>query len=258
MIIKACGASHKGNLRDHNEDNIYIDGSYRSDLSMDNVLISGRRGEGPHTFAVFDGLGGESCGERASYIGAACLSEAEKNGSINEPDLFVSAVHHVIQKEAGRIGARNMGTTVAGIHIKGDCGTVFNVGDSRVYLYRGGDVYQLSRDHSVVQSMIDAGFLEEADRNKSSHAGELTQYLGMTTEEEIEPSASCREVHLMSGDLIILCSDGLSGELDKEEICEVTGAFKDKGMDKLALALIKRAVDKTGKDNISAIAAIVE
>ena len=258
MMIKACGASHKGNHRGHNEDNIYVDGSYRSDLAMDNVIIPGRRENGPHTFAVFDGLGGESCGERASYIGAAGHGEAEKNGSIREPDLFVSAVHHVIRKEADRIDAHNMGTTVAAVHTEGSRCTVFNVGDSRVYLYRDGGVRQLSRDHSVVQSMIDAGFMAEADRNTSRHAGELTQYLGMTSEEEIEPSAYCTEVQLMSGDLILLCSDGLSGEVDGDEIREVVETFKDKGMDKLALALIKRVVDKTGKDNISVIAAIAE
>jgi protein phosphatase len=258
MIIKACGASHKGNLRGHNEDNIYVDGSYRNDLSMDNVFITGKREAGPHTFAVFDGLGGESSGERASYIGAACMAEAEKNGSIKEPELFISAIHHVIRKEADRIGAHNMGTTVAAVHIEDNIGTVFNVGDSRVYLYRGHDVYQLSRDHSVVQSMIDYGLMKEADRNTSRHAGELTQYLGMTSEEEIEPSAACRQVHLISGDMLILCSDGLTGEIDKDEICEVVEEFKELGMDKLALALIKRAVDKIGRDNVSVIAASVE
>ena len=97
MVIKACGVSHRGNLRGHNEDNIYVDGSYRNDLSMDNVLITGRRESGPHTLAVFDGLGGESCGERAAYIGAACLAEAEKNGSIREPDMLVSAISSLIQ-----------------------------------------------------------------------------------------------------------------------------------------------------------------
>lgn len=258
MVIKACGVSHRGNLRGHNEDNIYVDGSYRNDLSMDNVLITGRRESGPHTLAVFDGLGGESCGERAAYIGAACLAEAEKNGSIREPDMLVSAIHHVIQTEADRIGAHNMGTTIAAIHIEDNLGTVFNVGDSRVYLHRDGEMYQLSRDHSVVQTMIDRGLLKETDRNKNIHAGELLQYLGMNAEEEREPVASCREVLLIPGDVIILCSDGLFGELDKAEICEVAEAFKDKGMDRLSAALVKRVIDKTGRDNISVIAAKVE
>ena len=86
MKITATGASHRGNIRGHNEDNIYVDGAYRNDLSMDNVLISSRRTSGPYTYAVFDGLGGEACGEQASLIAALGLKAIEDRGHIKDID----------------------------------------------------------------------------------------------------------------------------------------------------------------------------
>ncbi len=253
MKITATGASHRGNIRGHNEDNIYVDGAYRNDLSMDNVLISSRRTSGPYTYAVFDGLGGEACGEQASLIAALGLKAIEDRGHIKDIDTYIITTHKAILNESVRRDARNMGTTVAVVCVDGNTADVFNVGDSKVYLYRAGTIRQLSKDHSVAQSLIDSGLLKEADKSSSIYASELTQYVGMNSEEDIEPSAYQTTVNIVPGDIILLCSDGLTGELSDKEILDLIDRNKSDTTERLAVKLVKKAVERQGRDNVSVI-----
>ena len=253
MKINACGASHVGNHRKHNEDNIYVDGSFRNDVTMNNTIISSKRTAEPYTYAVFDGLGGEACGEQASLIAALGLKAMEDRGAAADADEFVAAAHKTVLVEAIRKDARNMGTTAAVVHIRDEKAQIFNVGDSRVYLYRDGKLTQMSRDHSVVQSMIECGFITEEERYSSRHSGELTQYIGMDSDEGIDPDAYKTEVRLLPGDVIMLCSDGLSGELRDSEISEILERDAEKDAKYTVLDLIKSAVDKSGRDNISVV-----
>ena len=258
MKITACGATHRGNIRKHNEDNIYIDGSFRHDLSQDNVLIKSKRETGPYTYAVFDGLGGEACGEQASLIAALGLKAVDERASVGNVDTYISTAHRAILQESVRKNARHMGTTAVAVHINEKRAMVFNVGDSRAYLFRNGNLMQLSKDHSVVQSMIDCGLMKESERNTSRYAGELTQYIGMVTEEDIEPSAFVAEFKLNSGDCILLCSDGLSGELNDSEICDLLRINKDKTPDYIVATLLKKVVDGAARDNVSAVICKIE
>lgn len=253
MTISACGASHRGNIRSHNEDNIYVDGDYRKDLSVDNILIHGRKEGSPHVYAVFDGLGGEACGEQASLIAALGLGAMEERNAAADIETYISTAHKAIIRESIHRDARNMGTTVAAVLISGDEATVWNVGDSRVYLFRDGELSQLSKDHSVVQSLIDNDLMKEEERASSMHAGELTQYLGMISEDDIEPSAYVRTEKLAPGDILLLCSDGLSGELGDEEMRRMIEETKDRSAEYIAASLVKRAVDGKCRDNASVI-----
>ena len=253
MTISACGASHRGNLRGHNEDNIYVDGIFRKDISKDNILIHSKRERSPHVYAVFDGLGGEACGEQASLIAALGLRAMEDRNSSEDIDQYISTTHKTIISESVRKDARNMGTTAAAVRIMDDKATVWNVGDSRVYLFRGDELRQLSKDHSVVQSLIDNGLLKEGERSSSKYAGELTQYLGMVSEDDIEPSAYVTTEDLAPGDILMLCSDGLSGELGDEEMRRTIEDTKDRTAEFIAASLLKRAVDGECRDNASVI-----
>lgn len=258
MKISACGATHKGNLRGHNEDNIYVDGTYRNDLSKDNVIIHSKREEGPHTFAVFDGLGGEACGEQASIIAALGLRAMEDNGSVGDVNMYISAAHKSIIKESIRKKAPNMGTTAAAAIIFEDHAVIFNVGDSRVYLFHNGELSQVSKDHSVTQSMIDLGLLNESERENSRFAGELTQYLGMITEDEVEPDATVSVVNIHEGDILLLCSDGLTGEISDGEIRDMIAGNIDDSAEYLVARLLKRVIDGQARDNVSAIVCKLE
>lgn len=258
MKVNACGASHRGNVRKHNEDNIYVDGNLRTDVKSDNYLIRSSRSSEPYIYAVFDGMGGEECGEQASLIAAMGLRAMDERGISSEYNTFISAANRAVQKEAERRNVRAMGTTVAAVNIEKDSATVFNVGDSRVYLLRDKKLRQISKDHSVVQSMIDCGFLAEAERNKSVHSGELTQYVGMKSEEEIEPSAYCCRVSLMPEDIIMICSDGLTGELTDAMIEETILSCAGRGAEYTAVSLIRSALKGDCSDNVSVVVCIVE
>ena len=258
MIISACGASHKGNIRKHNEDNIYVDGIFRNDLSMDNILIRSNRSSSPYLYAVFDGLGGEACGEQASLIAALGLKAMEDRNASNDIDTFISALHKTIIKESINKDARNMGTTAASLRIEEDQATVFNVGDSRVYIFRNGRLTQLSKDHSVTQSLIDSGLLREEDRGTSKYAGELTQYIGMISEDDIEPSAYETTLTVHSGDLFLICSDGLTGEINDSKLRDLLEKYKNDSAEHIAARLIKVAVDGECRDNVSVIVCMLK
>ncbi|MBR0378181.1 MAG: serine/threonine-protein phosphatase, partial [Lachnospiraceae bacterium] len=149
--------------------------------------------------------------------------------------------------------ARNMGTTGAGAVISGDQATIWNVGDSRVYLFRNGDLTQLSRDHSVVQLLIDRGIIPEEESYRSIDAGELLQYLGMVPEDGTEPRAFIATEKLVPGDILLLCSDGLSGELGEEVLRDILEDSKDRTAEYIVTNLVKRAVDGRCRDNASVI-----
>ena len=253
MHIDAFGATHKGNIRSHNEDNIYVEGAFRNDLKMDNVAITGGKEGRPRTYAVLDGLGGEESGEKASFIGALGIRRYDEEGRVSDVDGYVSLVNRSVIKEALKNDARAMGTTFVMLHVDEDRVIVANVGDSRAYLFREDSLKQLSRDHSVVQSMIDNGFMKESERHTSSHAGELTQYLGMRSEEDIEPAADVVTMSIFPDDVFLLCSDGLTGELSDNEIENIIREHSGKGAKYVALVLLKEALTKKGSDNVSVV-----
>lgn len=257
MRADICGASHRGKVRDHNEDNIYVDGMFRGDLSTDNIMIRGRRSEGPHTLAVFDGLGGEACGEQASLLAALGLRAVEERGIAGAAEAYISTAHRTIKMEAERNNAFNMGTTAAVVHIDGESARIFNVGDSRVYLFRGDSLMRMSKDHNVTQSLIDSGLMNETDGFRSRYSSELTQYIGMFTDEERVPAAYKTETGLETGDILVLCSDGLSGELRDGEIAEMLGILRGESAESIAVRLLNRAVDGRARDNISVIVCVI-
>lgn len=253
MKTEACGATHTGNIRKNNEDNLYVDGIFRSDLKQSNMLIRSRRNDGPYVYAVFDGLGGEECGEQASLVAAMGLMAMERNGTVRDISTFVTTANRAVIHEAQVKDARRMGTTAVIAIIDDGKAYIYNVGDSRAYLFRDGSLKQISKDHSVLQSLMDNGFTAEAERQKDKYAGELTQYLGMVSEEDIEPEAYAAEEDLLEGDVLLLCSDGLSGELSDEEICAIIAEDSEKGADFTAAHLIKSALNKAGRDNTTAL-----
>lgn len=253
MNIDAFGCTHKGNVRGHNEDNIYVDGVYRSDLSKDNIVIASNRTRGPFTYGVFDGMGGESNGERASLVVAKYLKETEDRDGFIEVENFIKEANRAIHREAEEIDAYNMGTTAAVVYIYEGAATAFNIGDSRIYIYRNGELKQVSRDHSVEQSMIDCGFIDESERYKSNHAGELTQYIGMPDCEEVELVADKFVTELRVDDILLLCTDGLTSELSNDAIQLILSEHKDEGSKSITRGLIEKALGTVCKDNVSII-----
>jgi len=199
----------------------------------------------PPLFAVCDGMGGAQAGEVASGLAAETLAAAVADG---RPLLAAAeqANAAVFQRANDDIEHTGMGTTLTAVVLAGDTGLFVHIGDSRAYLLRGGTLEQLSVDHSLVGEMVRDGRLSEEEAASHPHRSILSRALGT------EPLARIDEfeVDLRAGDVLLLCSDGLSGAVPAEAIRKALGRADP---DDAAAKLIAEARKHGGPDNITAV-----
>ena len=257
MLSAACGCNI-GKKRQNNEDNLYFNGCYlESDhKGTPDILIRNSRDlkkvmDHGGFFAVFDGMGGAEYGEVASFTAA---EEArlffEANEMVDLHDVSLSLQNFCFQandsviREAHKLGTEYMGTTIAGLYFHDDSVWVCNLGDSRCFLHRNGEIQQISKDHTDEQEMLKAGI-----RGRKPY---LTQYLGISSE-EIQLTPYIRKYAIQKDDLFLICSDGLTDMLDLEEITRITHLYKTEPGETVN-QLIRAALDAGGRDNITVIA----
>ena len=199
----------------------------------------------PPLFAVCDGMGGAQAGEVASGLAAETLAAAVADG---RPLLAAAeqANAAVFQRANDDIGHAGMGTTLTAVVLAGDTGHFVHIGDSRAYLLRDGALEQLSDDHSLVGEMVRDGRLSEGEAASHPHRSILSRALGT------EPLARIDEfeVDLRAGDVLLLCSDGLSGAVPAEAISKALGRAAP---DDAAAKLIAEARKHGGPDNITVV-----
>jgi protein phosphatase len=216
-------------VRQNNEDSLFPEKSGGSTEAT--VLV------------VADGMGGHVAGEVASRlaINAAASSDLE-------PDDRVAAANRAIREEVARQPElEGMGTTMTLVEVNPDGKARFaHVGDSRAYLYRGGDLRQLTEDHTVAMEYVNLGQIspEEADDHPQSHM--LTRCLGLTRFVNVDRI----DIGLEPGDRIMLCSDGLNSMVPADGIAK---ALADGTADEAAWKLVEAANKAGGHDNISVI-----
>jgi PPM family protein phosphatase len=141
-----------------------------------------------------------------------------------------------------------MGTTVVAVLAQGDRFVLAHVGDSRIYRIRGGQIVQVSRDHSFVQQQVDCGIISAAEAQQSHYRHMITRALGLKESVEVDVT----EELARDGDILLLCSDGLSDLLDDEEIlADVQQHATD--LNRACQALVDRANAKGGDDNITVL-----
>jgi len=199
-------------------------------------------------WVVADGMGGHAAGEVASGMIVAALNgvRASRSGAalLAEVKARLQAVHDRLRIEGGT--ARMMGSTVVVLMIVDDHFACVWAGDSRLYLLRGGQVRQVTRDHSHVQDLIDAGALRPEDADHHPHANVITRAVGASEALELDEQRD----RLLPGDVLLLCSDGVSRSVPAAEIGAV---LADGSADRAATALIERALAHGSRDNISAV-----
>lgn len=200
-------------------------------------------------FAVADGMGGHAAGEVASQLALEELRDAFELAEGNTPTRLVralqsanSAVHsQAVGSQAG------MGTTLAAVLIDGGAALIANVGDSRVYLLRGGELRQLSRDHSWVAEQVRKGFLTEQEGRSHAWRNVVSNAMGS----EADLSLDLFGVPIERGDRFLICSDGVTDVLSDEQIAALLAREDDLGI--LLPELVKLANDHGGPDNITAV-----
>ncbi|BCR25395.1 PP2C family protein-serine/threonine phosphatase [Aquipseudomonas alcaligenes] len=197
-------------------------------------------------WAVADGMGGHECGEVASALALDTLRQSVVAGSGLESSIH--AAHQAILAAVQEEGGRRMGSTVVAVRFVDADYEVAWIGDSRAYRISLDGIERLTRDHSWVQAMIDAGELSLAEARQHPRRNIVTQCLGQG-EQALEVGRV--QGSLAPGELLLLCSDGLTGELTDEQIQEVCAGAAT--LDELVEELIGLANRLGGKDNISCI-----
>lgn len=256
MLEAACG-SHVGKIRENNEDNFYFSGGYLNPeeegvfgTDLPPVMHSFTRMLKTGTcMAIFDGMGGGDYGEVASYEAASSMETllTTKDSYETTHDFLdgISLVmnHNVVNKQR-EFKSTHMGSTLAGLYVYKDYMYSFNLGDSRVYCIRENQIMQLSKDHT------DAAYIKE--NNIQRRKPRLTQHLGIDPEMlRLEPYIV--KIEMKRGDRFLICSDGLTDMLSNEEILRIMIDYS--GCEACTEALIKEALEKGGKDNVTVIVA---
>ena len=215
----------------------------------DHYLTDEQRG----LFIVCDGMGGHKGGEVASAVAIEVISRHMPAGgknkqtieSLNEAVAEANLV--ILDKSVNNQELNGMGTTVTAAIIKEKSLWVAHVGDSSLFVISNNSIKKITRDHTLAEQMVLENILPVAEAAKSPYNHVLTRALGLKNQVEIDNY----EEYIQSGDLVLLCSDGLTDLLNYDEI--LTLAQKEKSLDKSAKALVSLALDRGGNDNVTVI-----
>ena len=197
---------------------------------------------------VADGLGGHDAGDIASQIAVEQILNTVREGATLE-EAIASAHQAILDAIKRGIGRPEMGTTAVALKINEHSYEIAWVGDSRAYLWSNGRLTQISRDHTVVQDLIDQGFLPKSRLRNHPYSNVLNRTLGVTHDRPLDVETISGT--LQGNEAFLLCSDGLTNELDDEVIREVLGGDGDE-QEKVD-QLVELALYSGGSDNITAI-----
>ena len=259
--VSVFGKTDLGLTREHNEDTFLV-----ADLSTGNASLHpdvrdhevGPRGS---LVMVADGMGGAAAGELASAMAADIIYRHLSTAWTGDPEVsasrFAFRMKEALELANQQIYAyarehpdvRGMGTTVTAAGIFGDELYLAQIGDSRGYLIRNGVTFQLTRDQSLTQRLVDAGELTEEEAEQSERRNIILQALGPDPRIKVDLSHQ----KLRRGDTLILCSDGLSGVVKRDEFAQM--AVQSEDLASLCSALIDLANDRGGPDNVTVVAA---
>jgi len=249
--IIVTGITDEGLVRDHNEDSI----------GSDNTL---------GLLVLADGMGGHKGGEVASAIAVDTILKElrkalpeiatgntdDKTGYSLESMAIETAIKqantNIFEAANSNIKYEGMGTTVVVVLFYDNRLTVAHVGDSRLYRMRESKLEQMTRDHTLLQELVDRGFYTKKEARESLNKNLVTRAVGVNATVDVD----LLEEIALPGDLYLLCSDGLTDMITDDLIEDIQLNYKD-DLDKMNTELIKQAKDHGGKDNVSAMLAQV-
>jgi PPM family protein phosphatase len=264
VLVHVFGRTDVGRTREHNEDAFVV-----ADLTSGNATlqpevrthISGEKGS---LFMVADGMGGAAAGEIASAMAVeVVIGELRRiwiDAESSAPEEFARALRRATASANVSINAyavshpeyRGMGTTATIAGLLGDTLYLAQVGDSRAYIIRDGVAKQITKDQSLMQKLIEAGELTEEEAQQSDRRNIILQALGPDVNVKVDLTHQA----IRRGDTLVLCSDGLSGQVSREEIAQVVNEEPD--LMQVCKRLIDLANEHGGPDNITVIAARFE
>ncbi|MGQ0715300.1 MAG: Stp1/IreP family PP2C-type Ser/Thr phosphatase [Gemmatimonadaceae bacterium] len=264
ITVHVFGRTDVGRTREHNEDALLV-----ADLSANTVGEQAEARTHPlggrgALFMVADGLGGAAAGEIASGMAVDIVLQEVRRMWVNTPQADADSFAHALKKACETANTRiyeyamknpdhrGLGTTATIAGLLGDMLYLAQVGDSRAYIMRGGAVQQITKDQSLMQRLIEAGELTPEEAELSERRNIILQALGP------EPSVKIDLTHqpVRRGDVLVLCTDGLSGQVRREEIAQTLRDERD--LETAGQMLIDRANAHGGPDNITVVLARLE
>ena len=256
IYIRAAAESNVGNARGNNEDNVYFNGDYITprNISRPFAIKTGEYTD-VNIFAVFDGMGRNNTGSFASLVAATRLDNLADRISF-DPDAtpddavleYMQETNELIRDQRRETGGVRTASTMALLIIEHGNAHVYNVGDSRVYLYRDKQLVKLTRDHVAVEGQKSVSLTEEGIRH-----GRITKFLGMNSREGRMEPYRAKPFKIKKGDKFLVCSDGVTDQLDEDEITVCLAKRKDPfGHTNELMAL---SMSDDSDDNVSVIVA---
>jgi len=263
VVVRVFGRTDVGRTRDHNEDAFVVADLTTGNATLIPELLTHAVGERGSLFMVADGMGGAASGEIASSMAVDVVLDQLRerwcgdDAPAPEPAAFAAALRAATEAANAKIHEfakahpenRGMGTTATVAGLLGDTLYVAQVGDSRAYLIRDGVARQLTKDQSLMQKLIEAGEITAEEAETSDRRNIILQALG--PEAFIKIDLTRQQVR--RGDTLVLCSDGLSGQVRPEEIAQLAAEVDD------PMALCKQLIDQAnasgGPDNITVVVA---
>jgi serine/threonine protein phosphatase PrpC len=264
IIVNVFGRTDVGRTREHNEDSFVVADLTTNVASLQPSVRTHRVGTRGTLFMVADGMGGAAAGEIASQMATEIvLREMRTHWAPLEnptPEEFARCLKRAAQSANSAIHSyasshqeyRGMGTTATIAGLLDDSLYLCQIGDSRGYLVRDGVARQITKDQSLMQKLIEAGELTEEEAAQSERRNIILQALG--PEASIKVDLTWQQVR--KGDTLVLCSDGLSGQVSRDEIAQVCTEEQD--LVAACKRLIDLANDAGGPDNITVIIARFE
>ncbi len=239
--------SHTGCVREVNEDRVQTVLDWPEAPSD----LHARLAERGHLFAVADGMGGHAAGDVASRIAMNTLFSAYYNESLPAGDeglkqAIAAADQQIRQQVATDERLAGMGTTLVAALLHAGQVTIGNVGDSRAYLFREQLLQQITRDHSWVEEQVQAGVISREEALHHPYRNIITRSLGPNR--NAEPDLF--HVTVQPGDIFLLCTDGLSNELQDEELQRILNSY---ALDEAADNMLELALQRGAPDNVSFI-----
>jgi PPM family protein phosphatase len=230
VIGRVASVTDPGRKRRHNEDAYVME---------------------PPLFAIADGMGGAQAGEVASRLAAAALREsgADSGGERRIVELIPEANRRVYDRSSTDPETSGMGTTITVALVENDRVVFGHVGDSRAYLIRDGRMEQLTEDHSLVNELLKSGKLSREEAEMHPQRAVITRALGTDPDVDVDTFS----VPAQTGDLFLLCSDGLTDMVSEGSIFSVVERHRD-DIDKALRALVSAANKGGGEDNITVVA----
>jgi len=259
--IEVFGKTDLGRTRDHNEDRFLVADLTRKAANLQPDVRQHTIGPRGTLLVVADGMGGAAAGEVASEMAADTIyGHLVKTWNAEEeitPQRFAYRLKEAVEVANASIHAhakahpevRGMGTTTTAAGVLNDHLYLTQVGDSRAYLIRGGQAHQITKDQSLMQRLVEAGELTEEEAAQSERRNIILQALG--PDPKVKVDLTHQEVR--RGDVLVLCSDGLSGQVKKEEIAKAVTESPD--LSAACEKLIALANERGGPDNITVVIA---